>query len=177
MSRLVVTRKQRRRIVVLAVSVLFISVALFSVPGNSGPTTVTAELSSTRFALFDGSDSALAEFAGKPLVVNFWASWCPACVAELPEVQAVHELVGDEVTILGIANADQRGPAVALAEDVGLTYALGDDPNGDLFRELGLIAMPSTVFITADGEISEVFGGQLNEDGLLSRIEPLGASS
>ena len=58
-----------------------------------------------------------------------------------------------------------------------MTSLLGDDPNGELFREFGLIAMPSTVFINADGEITEVFGGRLDLDGLLSRIETLGVSS
>ena len=177
MSRLVVSAKQRHRIVGMAVSILIALVAFVAVPGSGGATVSAADISSTRFALFDGTEASLADFVGRPLVVNFWASWCPACVGELPEIQAVHEQLGDEVTILGIANADERGAAVALADTVGLTYELADDPDGELFRELGLIAMPSTIFITADGEISEVFGGRLDEDGLLSRIEPLGVSS
>jgi thiol-disulfide isomerase/thioredoxin len=146
-------------------------------PSDDRGAASAADLPSTAFELFDGGETTLADFAGTPLVGNFWASWCPACVAELPEIQAVHERFGDDVTILGIANSDERGAALSLADDVGLTYTLADDPGGELFRELGLFAMPSTIFITADGEISEVFGGQLDEDGLLSRTEPLGATS
>ena len=94
-------------------------------------------------------------------------------MAELPEIQAVHEKYDDDVTIVGLANQDRRDSAVSLADEVGLTYTLADDPNGDLFRSLDLIAMPSTIFITSDGEILEVFGGQLNESALAERIQTL----
>ena len=69
--------------------------------------------------------------------------------------------------------AYSRGAAIALADEVGLTYTLADDPNGDLVRSLELIAMPSTIFVTADGQIQEVFGGQLDEKALIARIEAL----
>ncbi len=173
MSTLAVTHRQRRRIVagslVLLVSILAAVVAWggddVSADGDALPT--------ASFELFDGGTATFADFAGKPLVINFWASWCPACVGELPDIQAVHEALGDEVTFLGVANADSRAAAIALAEDVGLTYTLADDPKGDLFRSLELIAMPSTVFVTADGQIQEVFGGQLDEKALIARIEGL----
>lgn len=177
MSTLVVTKKQRRGVMGGTLVALIIGVAALATSGSSSLTADRGDLPPGSFALFDGGETTLADFGGKPLVVNFWASWCPACVAELPEVQAVHEEYGDEVTILGLANTDSRGAALDLAGDVGLTYTLADDPRGDLFRSLDLIAMPSTIFITADGEILEVFGGQLNESGLAERIDKLiGAS-
>ena len=83
-----------------------------------------SELPPQRFELLDGASTAFEEFEGTPLVINFWASWCPACVAELPEFQAVHEQRGGDVAILGIANADIRPAAIDLADQVGLTYTL-----------------------------------------------------
>ena len=106
-------------------------------------------------------------------MINFWASWCPACVAELPEFESVHQARSDEVEFLGIANADIRQAAESLADDVGLTFTLADDPDGALFREFGLIAMPSTLFVSPDGQIIEVFAGQLNEEALNERIDTL----
>ncbi len=129
------------------------------------------------FELFDGTSATFADFRGTPLVVNFWASWCPACVVELPEFQAVHERLGDEVTFLGFANADDRERAIALAEDTGVTYTLADDPNGEMFVEFGLFAMPSTVFVTADGIVHDTFGGQLDAEALSERIDELRAAS
>lgn len=180
MQRLVVTKRKRRTIIGLAVVVL--GLAAFGLnlsDGDSltgrdgGGTGGDRQLPSDEFALFDGGEATFADFEGQPLVINFWASWCPACVNELPEFQEVHERLGDEVTILGMANRDPRARAEELAADVGLTYTLADDPDGEVFRSLDLIAMPSTLFVSADGVVQEVFAGQLTGRALEERIERL----
>ena len=173
MSSLEVTHGQRRRIVAGSLALLVAIVAAVVALGGGDVSADGDTVPTASFELFDGGTASFADYEGKPLVINFWASWCPACVAELPDVQAVHEALGDEVTFLGVANADSRVAAIELADDVGLTYALADDPKGDLFRSLGLIAMPSTIFVTADGQIQDVFGGQLDEKALIARIEGL----
>jgi len=173
MSTLTVTRAWRYRIVGGSVSLLLLIVAVTVALGGGQVSADGGPLPTESFELFDGGTVTFADFQGKPLVINFWASWCPACVGELPDVQAIHEAVGDEVTILGIANSDSRGAALDLAAEVGLTYPLADDPKGDLFRSLELIAMPSTISVDADGRIQEVFGGQLDEDALAVRIDKL----
>ena len=182
MSTIVITRTQRRLVLAAAVVVLVAAVAIIGSGGSGGSSTAAdatdrAAVPPTEFELFEGSSASFDDFAGKPLVINFWASWCPACVSELPDFQKVHEELGDDVTFLGMANADQRSAAESLAADVGLTYTLADDPDGELFRSLDLIAMPSTVFVTADGQISEVFGGQLTESSLVERIEAVQEAS
>jgi len=182
---IVITQRQRRSAVGALLVFLIFAVVVVSGDGDGVQDTRTAEggiaieseLPTQRFELFDGASTTFEEFEGTPLVINFWASWCPACVGELPEFQTVHEQRGDEVTFLGIANADIRPAAVALAGDVGLTYTLADDPTGGLFHDFGLIAMPSTLFVTPDGQILEVFAGQLNESALNDRIDELVAAS
>lgn len=188
---LVVSKRQRRGIVGGALALLAVVMLAVWASGNDSTTADTAaaagggqaavavesELPTDSFELFTGGDATFAEFEGQPLVINFWASWCPACVGELPEFQSVHEQRADEVTFLGIANADIRSESVKLADEVGLTYQLADDPAGDLFRQFGLIAMPSTLFVSPDGQILEVFAGQLNESALNDRIDSLVAAS
>lgn len=173
MSALVVTRTQRHRIVGFAVALLLVGVVAISIGDRDSLTSPDSELPSAEFALFDGTAATFSDFEGKPLVINFWASWCPACVNELPDIQTIHERVGDDVAFLGLANADSREAAESLAAEVGLTYTLADDPEGELFRSLDLIAMPTTLFITAEGQVSEVFGGQLTESALTERVEQL----
>lgn len=176
MSAFVITRQQRRSIVGTAVAMLLAVVVVMNVD-RGAPSQSEQSLPVTEFVLFDGGEATLADFQGQPLVVNFWASWCPACVAELPEFEAANLEYADDVTFVGVANADVRDAALRLAESVGLSYTLGDDPDGELFRTLGLFAMPSTIFITADGEIHEVFGGQLDGRALAERIDELVAVS
>ena len=183
---IVITKRQRRSVVGTALAILFIAVAAVSLSdGDDGVqdaraveigVTAESELPPQRFELFDGANAAFEDFEGTPLVINFWASWCPACVGELPEFQAVHEQRSDEVTFLGVANADIRPAAVRLADEIGLTYSLADDPDGELFRKFGLIAMPSTLFVSPDGQILEVFAGQLNESALNERVDNLVAA-
>jgi cytochrome c biogenesis protein CcmG, thiol:disulfide interchange protein DsbE len=127
---------------------------------------------------FDGEEFSLRDYGGSPVVVNFWASWCPSCIAEMPAFEKVHQDIGDEVAFLGIDQRDSRGPAEALAKETGVTYRLAEDPNGRLFDAFGGVGMPTTVFISAEGTVAEVVVGQLTESQLRSLIATtLGVSS
>jgi thiol-disulfide isomerase/thioredoxin len=126
----------------------------------------------TGFAMFDGTSATLADYGGKPLVVNFWASWCPSCVAEMAAAfKPAQERVGDDVAFLGLNIQDDRADALRLVEETGVLFDLGDDPLGDLYVELGGIGMPFTVFINTDGRIVEQHNGPLTEAQLLDLIE------
>ncbi len=125
------------------------------------------------FVLYDGTPASFDDFEG-PLVVNFWASWCPACVVELPDFQAVSEQVGEEVTFIGMnVLPDDRAAAEALIEQTGVEYQLAEDDGGALYTEFGGIAMPTTVFLDTDGNIVDVHSGTLFEDDLRERITEL----
>src|SRR3990172_13074862 len=99
-------------------------------PPTTGENDTPSPIEAT-FEYFDGSEGAWADFAGKPLVVNFWASWCPACVAEMPDFEAVHARLGDEVAFLGLNMQEtDEGAARDLVDRSGITYRLGRDPDG-----------------------------------------------
>lgn len=126
------------------------------------------------FEYFDGGTGSLADFAGKPVVLNFWASWCPACVAEMPDFQAVHASLGDDVVFLGLDMQEiDRESALALIESTGVDYLLGDDPTGEIFRAFGGFSMPTTVFINGRGEIIETHNGTIFADDLTVKINEL----
>jgi cytochrome c biogenesis protein CcmG, thiol:disulfide interchange protein DsbE len=116
----------------------------------------------------------MADFQGTPVVVNFWASWCPPCVAEMPDLETVHQEFADEVAFLGINTQDSPDAAAELVEQTGVTYDLARDPDGALFRAFRGIGMPTTLFVSAEGEIVERHTGILTleqarafvEDGL-----------
>ncbi|MCP3857516.1 MAG: TlpA family protein disulfide reductase [Actinomycetia bacterium] len=133
---------------------------------------VTAE----DFEMFDGSTATFADFEGKPLVVNFFASWCGPCRAEMPDFQAVHEDMGEDVTFIGFAFQDREEDARALIDKTGVTYALATDP-GQFQASFGGIALPTTAFVDENGRIIDVHSGPLDQDGLKESIaEHLGVT-
>ncbi len=123
------------------------------------------------FETFDGEVTSLPALAGDPLVVNFFASWCPPCVAEMPDFQRVHLDRGDDVRFVGIATQDGETAARALVEQTGVTYDLAWDPEGALFRDFEVVAMPSTFFVDADGAIVHRHAGLLTEHDLHALID------
>ena len=126
----------------------------------------------SEFAMFDGSSATFADYEGRPLVVNFWASWCPSCVAEMAAAfKPAQQSLGDEVAFLGLNIQDDRNDAIRLVEETGVLFDLGDDRSGDLYLEFGGIGMPFTIFIDADGFIVEQHNGPLTDTQLLDMIE------
>lgn len=111
-----------------------------------------------------------AVYADRPLVINFFASWCPNCIAEMPEFERVHALLGDRVSFLGVSQSDARSASIDLARETGITYDTAIDERGDFFRALGGLGMPTTVFIRPGGEIAEVWVGALNAEALQSLV-------
>jgi peroxiredoxin len=117
-----------------------------------------------------GGRVRLADLRGRPVVLNFWASWCPPCLAEMPEFQRVHQRLGDRVAFLGVNQRDQLQAAEQLARSSGVTYPLAVDPAGRAFDAFGGLGMPTTVLIGADGTVADIFAGQLDETLLRERI-------
>lgn len=120
---------------------------------------------------FEGGGFTLDSYRGRPIVVNFWASWCPNCAAEMPAFERAHQRFDGSVEFVGVNHTDRRSSAEELAASTGVTYRLADDPEAQLFKEFGGRGMPTTAFIDADGAIAEVVVGQLSEEQLASRIK------
>jgi thiol-disulfide isomerase/thioredoxin len=117
-----------------------------------------------------GGRVRLADLRGRPVVLNFWASWCPPCVAEMPDFERVHQRLGDRVAFLGVNQRDELQAAEQLARSSGVTYPLAIDPTGLAFDAFGGLGMPTTVLIGADGTVVDIFAGQLDETLLSERI-------
>jgi len=134
-----------------------------------------ASVADVRLAALDGGDDrALGELLGSaPVVVNFFASWCVPCIDEMPAFEAVHRSLGDRVTFVGMANRDTAEQALATVATTGVTYPTYDDPDASALTYFGGLAMPTTVFIDASGEVVDVHSGPLTESELRSRLDDL----
>jgi cytochrome c biogenesis protein CcmG, thiol:disulfide interchange protein DsbE len=134
---------------------------------GAAPSALELELVS----LADGDATTLGALTEDLLVVNFWAPWCTPCVAEMPAFDAVHRTLDPSVRIVGVTDDPDRTAALELAATTGVTYPLLVDPAGRLRSALGVASLPSTAFLTADGEVLEVHRGVYTEAQLRARIE------
>jgi cytochrome c biogenesis protein CcmG, thiol:disulfide interchange protein DsbE len=123
------------------------------------------------FETFEGEVTSLPQMAGEPIVVNFWASWCAPCIAEMPDFETVHQDLQGQVRFLGLNTQDDRASADDLVEQTGVTYDLALDTDGDLFRDFEVFAMPSTYFVNEDGIIVHRHSGLATEDQLRDLID------
>jgi len=110
----------------------------------------------------DGTLHALSSYRGRVVVLNFWASWCPPCQAEMPALERIHQdLAASGLTILAVnvTSQDTRQAALRFTEELGLTLPMLFDDNGSAQTSYRIRALPTTFFIDTRGIIRQVVVG------------------
>ena len=122
------------------------------------PATVVTDLNGTTWRL--------ADLRGKAVLLNFWASWCEPCRAEMPSLQALADRVGpDNLVVLAINYKESPALAAQFAQRTGLTLPVVADPQGAVAQQWGVTIFPSTVLIGSDGRVRAVVRGELDWTG------------
>lgn len=158
-------------IVVFAIGLVVFNALGFGDDPTFGDGDAASDTEGLGLTYFDGSEGSLEDFRGTPVVLNFWASWCPACVAEMPDFEEVHSAFGESVVFVGVnLREPDHGAAQQLVAETGVTYALALDPDGLLYANFDGIAMPTSVFIDEDGNIIDTHSGALFASDLEAKI-------
>lgn len=134
------------------------------------------------FTLTDqyGNTHKLSDYKGKTVFLNFWATWCSPCRAEMPDIQKLYESAEtegkDALVVLGVAapnlgNEKSEEEIKAFLEENGYTYPVLMDTTGEVFMSYGVNAFPTTFMITREGEVFGYASGQLNEATMKSIVE------
>ena len=134
------------------------------------------------FTLTDqyGNTHKLSDYKGKTVFLNFWATWCSPCRAEMPDIQKLYESAEtegeDALVVLGVAapnlgNEKSEEEIKAFLEENGYTYPVLMDTTGEVFMSYGVNAFPTTFMITREGEVFGYASGQLNEETMKSIVE------
>ena len=119
-----------------------------------------------------GAEIHFADLHGQPIVLNFWAGLCPPCRAEMPDLQDFYNQRHEDVLLIGIDVGQFTGlgsqeDAINLLNSLEITYPTGFTTDGTVIKEFGVFSMPTTLFITADGEEFRKWSGALNSDKLV----------
>ena len=135
-------------------------------PGDMAPnfTLVTAT----------GRSVTLSSLRGRGVWLNFWATWCPYCQAELPIVEQEQRVYGAHVDIIGVDVQESAGTVKKFAQRHGLTYPMALDSEGAMSAAYGVTGLPTSFFIASNGKIAAVYTGSLQNistaDQYLSQV-------
>jgi len=124
----------------------------------------------------DGNEIDVSVYQGSPLVLNYWASWCGPCRAEMPALERIHaEYAKDGLVILGIngTNQDNLKSVVEFIKQYQLTFPVLLDQNGHVGRLYQIQSLPTTFFINPDGTIADLVTGGMSETLIRSKINDL----
>jgi thiol-disulfide isomerase/thioredoxin len=141
--------------------------------------TATSELQAKLAADFeltnlDGETVALADFEGKSVMINFWATWCPPCLDELPLIQDYADRYADEFIVLAVNAGEEQAKVAQFVAEYGYDLVFLLDPEniaGNAYRVMGL---PTSIFIDEDGYWRATHIGQLDELLLAGYLEKIG---
>jgi thiol-disulfide isomerase/thioredoxin len=120
---------------------------------------------------------SLATFEGRPILLDFFASWCQPCLAELPRLARASERLGSKVAFVGVDVNDSTAHALALVRADHVGYPVGTDPEDAVALRFHLVGLPTAVFIGADGRVVYSRTGQLSATSLNHWLDRLVAPS
>ncbi|MEO6397358.1 MAG: TlpA disulfide reductase family protein [Tepidiformaceae bacterium] len=109
----------------------------------------------------EGTLVSLSELRGKPVVLNFWATWCVPCRREIPDLEALQTELGDSVVIVGVDLNEPASVVSDFAKSMQMTYTLALDLDGSVTAAYRLTGLPETFFLDAEGVIRDHRIGQL----------------
>ncbi len=141
------------------------------ITGLSGITMVNKPAPDFTLTTFNGIRLSLKDFSGKPVVLNFWASWCPPCRIEAPLLERTWRIYKRQgVVFLGVDIQDRLEDALSYIREFNITYPNGPDPTGEIAIDYGVSGLPVTFFISKRGEIIRRWVGALDKKVLIGAI-------
>jgi cytochrome c biogenesis protein CcmG/thiol:disulfide interchange protein DsbE len=121
-----------------------------------------------------GGSGSLADYRGRIVVLNFWASWCEPCRTESPLLERWHDRIkGTGATVLGVDGHDVTADADDFIRKYKLSYPMLKDRDGSASADFGVLGYPETFVIDREGRIAAVQRGPVDEDFMRTRVEPL----
>ncbi len=179
-------RKSRRRtpgnalaIAMMACGVLLLAAAVYFLlassrpPEASGPARIGAPLGNFGLSDLNGKTVKLSDFSGRPVLINAWATWCPPCQDEMPDLQAYYRTHSPQgLVILAVNAGESAAKAGAFVRQLGLTFPVLLDSGENLMDTLHINDFPTTILVGRDGLVKAVHIGRMTPQMLDAEITP-----
>lgn len=123
--------------------------------------------------LLSGEKVKLSDYSGKPVFLNFWATWCGPCVREMPDIEKVKTEYGDKLVVLAINGGELKEDVEAFISKKGFTFNIGVNERGDILEKYDSMYIPLSVFIDKDGVIRERKVGALSYEDMKNIVKGL----
>ena len=120
---------------------------------------------------WDGNEVKFSDYAGKPIVLNFWAHWCGPCQMEMPEFNAAYERLGGEVTFLMVHEGADVESGKEKVTEGGYSFPVVFDTDGAVGAVYGITAYPTTFFVDAQGNLQAYYMGAMDAELLQQGID------
>jgi peroxiredoxin len=122
----------------------------------------------------DGQAVRLSDYRGQVVLLNTWATWCPPCRAEMPDLEAYYQQhQEDGFVVLAVNSQESPDTVAAFLGEHEFTFPVLLDPEGEVMREYGVLGLPTSFFIDRDGTMRGVWSGQLSPARLKELVDPL----
>jgi peroxiredoxin len=174
-----VSRHINRLYWLAGVAIVAIVLTVYFRPNNGavavGPAALAGQLApSFTVERLGGGTSGLDAYRGRIVVMNLWASWCPPCRAEMPDLQRLYQnYQARNVVVLGVDQGESGSRAGAFATSLGIHYPILIDPNQQYGRVYAALGMPTTIVVNPQGVVVQGFDGALSYDQMVAAIAPL----
>lgn len=158
--------------------VLIIGVVLalsFSAPNVSvGPAQVGKPISDFTLTDINGATHKISDYRGRPVLINAWATWCPPCRGEMPDLHALYLKYKDKgFELLAINSGESQSAAASFIHEMGFTFPTLLDTNKAVLDGLGINGLPTSILVGRDGTVKYIHVGGLTPDMIAAQIEPL----
>jgi peroxiredoxin len=162
-----------------AVSKPNIIVQVTGTPSRSLGNAVRAGSIAPDFTLadLDNKPHSLSDYRGDVVLINFWTTWCPPCLVEMPALQQAYEKYHEQgFSILGInwTEVDDRAQIRPFVQELGLIFPILLDVDSEVSEDLyQILGLPTSIYVSRDGVVQEIFIGALQLENLEARIQSL----
>ncbi len=165
-------------------SLALVALLVYGVVGAGGSTTLDDAVKAgerpaapdRELPLLDGGTGSVGEWRGKPVIVNFWASWCAPCKAEAPLLERAHRrLTARGGTVLGVTVSDASDDSRAFMRKYGITFPSVRDVEGELAEDFETKGVPESFAVDAEGRVVAISRGQVDRAFVDEALRRIGA--